>query len=179
MNKLFRSTSRKVRTFSWLLLATTVSFPLVFFVMPFFLLPPILFALALITSNKEFFRFKLTHVLVVGLFFLIYLWGTLPFYEIGRIFESEYLQIVSGCLGAFLMVTVVFRMLFIKTIFNIPQIMFVIITSFICSNIIFYVQSNFSLSLDEKSFAGVVVVYQFFMSISIVQIIENPIARKS
>ncbi|MDB5120622.1 MAG: hypothetical protein JWN56_1840 [Sphingobacteriales bacterium] len=178
--------NRQKRTTIWLLGATILSWGLIYldsFLRSFavvIIIAPVIYGFALDYSNKEY-RKRWAKNLIPFFFFVIYVWGTLPFYSFSNIFfESVFLDYVFGCISAFALVFLVTK-LTLKHIHVGPiQIVMTFLLPIICISILPLLknQTIFSMQrymLDRPDL--LMLSYQFFMTILIVSSMKTDKAQ--
>jgi hypothetical protein len=140
----------------------------------FVILPPILFGLALYYSNKRYEKLKgITILLTPILFFIIFMWGSMPFYGIGQsIFTNPMLINMAGSFGAFILVMSVVKLNYNQIIIGLPQIVLLValsVTSVLVNQLLKTgtLYSDYNRAILDR-FDITILVYQSFMAICII-----------
>lgn len=168
---------RQKETLKWLGIATAVCWTTLYLSkdLPFIgftiILVPFIFGISLYYSNRKYLRNK-SSAFILLLFAIVYFWGTVPFYELGKLlFNSNYLELVIGCMGAFILVFLVTKLALRGIRFGLLQIFMITVLPFVCILLLAYLKGQ-SISTIKgylfDRFDLVVLLYQSFMTLIIV-----------
>lgn len=169
--------SRQKKTLTWLFGATILSWGLIYLdsFLNFFaiviIIPPVIYGFALDYSNREY-RKRWAKNLIPFFFFIIYIWGTIPFYNFSNIFfESVFLDYLFGCISAFALVFLVTKLTLKRIQVGPTQIVMTFLLPVICISILSLLKNQTIISMKRYMFDRLdllVLSYQFFMTILIV-----------
>jgi|JI10StandDraft_1071094.scaffolds.fasta_scaffold1126206_1 hypothetical protein len=166
--------SRRKKTFISLVGATIASSLLSIVIPVSIIIAPILFGLALSVSNEDYvryFRRQSFFLFIPVSFFLIFIWGTLPFFWLGdQVFGNDIGRNIIGCVGVFLLVSIVVKVMITKTELWWRQVIQIIILSGVCLAIVSYASDGeftFKISFKDRQFGTGIFVYQMLMSVLI------------
>lgn len=165
--------NRQLKTICSLTAITAICWPLVNYSMYLIILPPLLFATALICSNLEYLKYRMSPLIIFGLFLFIYLYGTLPFYQSGPETGPNYFSLLTGCLGTFFLVILTMKLVFRRININTLQILITTAAAIACATVIQFSDQNFNLYTYARVNPGIIIaIYQGFLSLSIFSIIR-------
>lgn len=162
---------RQLRTLFCMLAITTICWPLVNYHEYFIIFPPFLFASGLIYTNLDYLRYKISPFIIVILFLFIYTYGTLPFYQNALAINSNYLSLITGCIGTFLLAVLTIKLVYRAIRIDVRQIIITTTLAVTCATVIEILDTSFNIYTDAKNQPGVIIaIYQLFMSLSIASI---------
>lgn len=181
LESIIKLNHRQKKTAIYLISATIISWALLipnYGMSGGIILPPLLYGFGLWKSNKNYIRppglRTQMGLILPSLFFIIYFWGTGPFYYLGRIVFSSNLsffgETLFGCFGAFTLVILSVKIIFKYIHIGLFQIFMFLIFPLICVLLVAYF-ANISIFTTEGyivRFDLTVLFYQLFMTIIIV-----------
>ena len=178
---------RQKRTLLYLWIATAISWAFLFQMSMNnsfewqVLLPPLLFGIGLLYSNNKYLDDQFG-LLIPVIFFVIYFWGTLPFYGLGKVvYEvfsdsgySGFLETLFGCIGAFALVVLTCKLTLTKFHIGVIQTILIVGLPIIC---VLLVAFFLKISIFEAEhyiirFDVTVLIYQLFMTLILVSAME-------
>ena len=161
---------RILKTFFFLMIATALAWGCVYLGILTPVAPPLLFALAINLSNDAYFKYKSSSILIILAFFTIFLWGTLPFYQLVQLISgNQFATIYVGAFGCFLLIALTIRLTLNDVHFGLFQFLLTVILPFFA--IYFYsIVSAQSLNYEKglmHRFDLLVLLYQLFITVNI------------
>jgi hypothetical protein len=161
---------RILKTFFFLMIATALAWGCVYLGILTPVAPPLLFALAINLSNDAYFKYKSSSLIIILTFIVIFLWGTLPFYQLAQLISNnQFATMYAGAFGCFLLITLTIRFTLNDVNFGLTQFILTLILPLFA----IYLYSKLSgQSVNyEKGlmyrFDLVVLIYQLFLTVNI------------
>lgn len=185
--------TRKRKTVLWLMGTTLITFlPLCFedelmqitrqwgsiyenIAKSIYVLPSLLFGIAVSISNASYLRFRVgSAVLIPVLFFGIYLFGTMPFYALGYLYESEFTLRAGGCFGCLFLTGLVLRLLLKETVLGYEQLLQMVLLAPITIAVLMTLENHhFFVFRDSVSrYALMILVHQSAITVQAVLIMD-------
>lgn len=159
--------------------ATALSWAIASFNDELLALALVLFGLGFIAANHKYERYKLSSLVIVAAFFVIYIWGTLPFYLLGDLLygRNMFITQIFGFFGAFLLVILMVRLNFTGVRIGAVPVIMMLLFPFIATVLLSYIINRefFILKPGDvvTNFIPAMAIVQVLMSVNIVSALKS------
>jgi len=169
---------RQKETLTNLVIAVVISWVVLLFGPFLMLLVPAIFGVAVINANAKYRKHAESGFAIIALFIVIFLWGTHPFYTIGRLLSDNYFFAqVLGFFGALLLIFLILKLSLTQIAIGYIPLIMLICFPFIASMLLGFFLNNNIFDLREgdtiKRLDLTVLIFQSLASIFIVSTLKN------